>query len=119
MAEILNAKITGTSLTMADHGCLVFWITVKGSGWGCNIGGFGIGKGYLGAKKFEGYAPGTEAIMRIMDTVGVDRWEDLKGCYLRVESDGWGGIITKIGHITDDKWFDLAEFFKSKSEEKQ
>ena len=115
--EIRNAKITSVSISMADHGCLTFWVTVKGCGWGCSIGGYSIGHGYLGAKKFEGYAPGIEAMMRIMDTVGVDRWEDLKEEYIRVESNSWGGTITKIGHITDDKWFDIDAFFKSKSEE--
>ena len=27
MEEILNAKITSVSLSMADHGCLTFYIT--------------------------------------------------------------------------------------------
>ena len=56
-------------------------------------------------------------MMRIMDIVGVDKWEDLKDKYIRVESNGWGGTIKKIGHITDDKWFDIDEFFKSKAKE--
>lgn len=28
---------------------------------------------------------------------------------------GWEQRITKIGHITSDKWFDIDEFFKSKA----
>ena len=113
--EILNAKITSTSITMADHGCLTFWVTVQGCCWGVSIGGYSIGHGYLGADEFDGYAPGLEAMMRIMDVAGVDKWEDLKDKYIRVESDGWGRSIKKIGHITDDKWFDIDEFFKSKA----
>ena len=115
--EILNAKITSVSISMADHGCLTFWITFKGSGWGCSIGGYSIGHGYLGAEKFKGYAPGTEAMMRIMDTVGVERWEDLKEKYIRVECDNRYLGVGKIGHITDDKWFDIDAFFKSKYDE--
>lgn len=116
--EILNAKITSVSISMADHGCLTFWITIKGCGWGCSIGGYSIGHGYLGAHTFQGYAPGTEAMMRIMDTVGVDRWEDLKEKYIRVKTDnGWGSPITKIGNITEDKWFDIDAFFKSKAKQ--
>ena len=109
--EIINAKITNVSLTMRDHGVLTFFLTVEGSGWGCNVGGYVIGKGYLGADTFEGSAKGIEAMMRIMDTVGVDRWEDLAGKYVRIESEGWGGIIHKIGNVIKDKWFDMKEFF--------
>lgn len=70
--KIENAKITNISLTMADHGCLTFWIAVEGAGWGCSIGGYCIGKDCLGANEFSGYGPGLEAMMRIMDVVGVD-----------------------------------------------
>jgi hypothetical protein len=117
--EILNAKITSTSITMADHGCLTFWVTIEGGGWGVSIGGYKIGNGYIGADEFDGYGPGLEAMMRIMDIVGVEKWEDLKDKYIRVESNGWGERITKIGHITSNKWFDIDEFFKSKAKNKE
>ena len=52
-------------------------------------------------------------MMRIMDVVGVSRWEDLKGEYCRVESEGWGSSIHKIGNIMKDKWFDIDQFFKT------
>ncbi len=115
--KIVNAKITSASITMADHGCLTFWVTVQGGGWGISIGGYAIGHGYLGADEFDGDGAGLEAMMRIMDVVGVEKWEDLKGNYIRVEDNGWGESIRKIGHITDDKWFDIDEFFKSKAKE--
>ena len=112
---IENAKITHTDLSMADHGVLTFTLTLEGAGWGTNYGGYVIGKGCLGAKTFEGSAKGTEAIMRIMDTVGVERWNDLKGKYVRVYTGGWGATITKIGNIISDKWFDIKEFFSEGS----
>lgn len=115
--EILNAKITSTSITMADHGCLTFWVTIDGGGWGVSIGGYAIGSGYLGADEFNGYGLGLEAMMRIMDVVGVEKWEDLTDKYIRVESNGWGKPITKIGNIIHDQWFDVDEFFKSKDKE--
>ena len=111
MTEIINMKICKSELSMADHGVLTFNLTLEGSGCGVVYGGRVIGKGCLGAKEFEGSAKGTEALMRIMDTVGVERWEDLPGKYVRVVSDGWGSTITKIGNIIDDKWFDAKEFF--------
>lgn len=108
---IENAKITGVSISMADHGCITFWVNVEGKGWGCGIGGYCVGHGYLGADHFDGYGKGLEAMARIMDTVGVEKWEDLKGKYCRVESEGWGGMIHKIGNLINDKWFDIKEFF--------
>lgn len=112
MAEIKNARIENVSITMADHGCLTFHLALDGGSWGCCYGGYCIGHGYLGANEFTASAKGLECIMRIMNTVGVERWEDLKGKYIRIVDPGWGGTITKIGHITDDKWFDIKEFFQ-------
>lgn len=116
MPEILNAKITNVSLTMADHGVLTFFVTVEGSGWGCSLGGYVIGKGCLGDDDDDFQSEsglGLVAMMRIMNVVGVSRWEDLKGEYCRVESEGWGSSIHKIGNIMKDKWFDIDQFFKT------
>lgn len=114
MEEILNAKITNVSLSMADHGCLTFWITLSGGGWGVSVGGYAIGRGYLGANNFEGSAAGLEAMMRIMDVVGVEKWEDLKGKYIRIKSEGWWSTIHTIGNVLEDEWFDLKKFFEDK-----
>ena len=114
--EILNAKITSTSIIMADHGCLTFWVTVEGGGWGVSIGGYSIGHGYLDADEFHGYGPGLEAMMRIMDVVGVDKWEDLNGKYIRVKTNGWGNKVDIIGNITKEKWFNIKEFFETQKD---
>jgi hypothetical protein len=111
--EIKNAKITNISVSMEDHGCLTFYITLDGGGWGCTYGGYCIGKGYLGAKEFYSTDAGLEIIMRIMDTVGVEKWEDLKGKYCRVKTEGWGGTIRAIGNILTNKWFDIEEFYSN------
>ena len=114
--EICNAKITKVSLSMADHGCLTFYIGLNGGGWCCNFGGYCIGHGYLGAESFQGSDAGLEVLMRIMDTVGVECWEDLKGQYCRVKTEGWGGKILSIGNILKDKWFDIKEFYNTYDE---
>ena len=110
---IVNAKITGTTLTMEAHGCLSFYIFVECDGWSCGIGGYCIGHGYVGcnAEEFSSSEKGLVAMMRIMDVVGVEKWEDLPGKYIRIVDDGWGSKITKIGNIVKDKWFDIKEFF--------
>ena len=35
----------------------------------------------------------------------------LPGKYIRIEDNGLGSTITKIGNIIEEKWFDLKEFF--------
>lgn len=109
-----NAKIAGTAITMADHGCITFWLYLEGDGWGCGFGGYCIGNGYLGAKNFSGHGSGLEAMARIMNTVGVDKWEDLNGKMVRAITNGFGGTIDEIGNIIEDKWFNIKEFFAEK-----
>ena len=115
---IENALIEKVDLSMADHGCLTLAMTLQGDGWGVTYGGYCLGKGYLGADDdfFSGSAAGMEYLMRIMDTVGVERFQDLKGKYVRVATKGWGGQVKIIGNILKDKWFDAETFFIDKKE---
>ena len=106
-----NAKIADVSFSMADHGCITFWVFIETAEGSCSIGGYCIGHGYVGANDFTGYGEGIEAMARIMNVVGVERWEDLKGQYCRVEPDESTGRILKIGNIIKEKWFDIDEFF--------
>ena len=115
--EIRTAKIIDTAITMEDHGCLTFDLMLEGSGWRVNYGGYAIAHGYRGATEFKAEnGNGLEAIMLIMDVVGVDRWEDLKGKYVRVDAT-WrnGAPVDKIGNIIENKWFNIREFFTTKS----
>lgn len=116
--KIENALITNVDLSMADHGCFTLVMTLSGSGWGVTYGGYCLGKGYLGADDdfFDGSAAGVEYLMRIMDTVGVERFQDLKGKYVRVAIKGWGDSVKIIGNIIKDKWFDAETFFIDKKE---
>ena len=115
---IENALIEKVDLSMADHGCLTLAMTLQGGGWGVTYGGYCLGKGYLGADDdfFSGSAAGMEYLMRIMDTVGVERFQDLKGKYVRVAIKGCGGQVKIIGNILKDKWFDAETFFTDKKE---
>lgn len=110
--KIENAKIKSVSLSMGDHGCLTSNILLEGAGWACYYGGYCLGHGYLGAKEFDGSPKGIISLMRIMDTVGVEKWEDLKEKYIRVATKGWGNTIKIIGNIIKDKWFDYESFFQ-------
>lgn len=112
--ELLNAKITNVSLNMKNHGCVTLDICLDGHGWGVVYGGYCLGKGYLGAEDnfFKGSAQGMEAIIRIMDTIGVDDLDNMVGKYVRVASKGLGSSIKIIGNIIEDKWFDYESFFE-------
>lgn len=116
--SIENALITNVDLSMADHGCLTLAMTLEGGGWGVVYGGYCLGKGYLGADDdfFDGSADGMEYLMRIMDTVGVEKFQDLKGKYVRVATKGWGDPVKIIGNIIKNKWFDAETFFADKKE---
>jgi len=115
---IENAKITSVDLSMADHGVFTLSVGLDGGSWGCVYGGYVIGKGYLDASEFEGCKSGVESIMRIMDTIGVERFNDMTGKYVRVAvSDKWGHSIKIIGNIIKDKWFDIDSFFEDKKAE--
>lgn len=113
-----NAKITKVDLSMADYGCLTLEMTLEGAGWGVVYGGYCLGKGYLGAEEsdFRGSSAGIEYLMRIMDVVGVEKFQNLKGQYIRVASKGWGSTIKIIGNLIQDQWFDAETFFIDKKE---
>lgn len=117
--KIENALIEKVDLSMADHGCFTLAMTLDGGGWGVVYGGYCLGKGYLGAEDdfFDGSAAGMEYLMRIMDTVGVERFQDLKGKYVRVATKGWGDQVKIIGNILKDQWFDAETFFIDKKED--
>lgn len=106
-----NAKITDVSLGIGDHCCLTFSIVLKGSGWGTCFGGYNLA--FFNGTKFKGSESsekGLEALKRIMDVVGVAKWEDIKGHYVRVKQQD--RLVVGIGNIIEDKWFEPREFFK-------
>ena len=111
--EIENAQITGVSISMADHNCLTFKIYLKcGAGFMCGIGNYRIGIGMMGADYWEGNGSALVGMMKIMDTVGVSRWESLEGMYCRISYAEDCKTVQKIGHLLDDKWFDVRTFFQ-------
>ena len=115
-----NALIKNVSLSSADYCCLCLGIELKGDPWGCVYGGYSLGNIYPDRYEkdtYEGSAAGMEAIMRLMDVVGVSRREDMQGKYVRVAIKGWGSTIKIIGNIINDRWFDYKTFFTDKKEE--
>jgi hypothetical protein len=102
--KIMNARIESTKLGTADRGLLTAWIFLE---YG-NSGGQGFGGYYLDAYSAakddrEPSAACGLFIARLLETVGVDSWEKLKGQHVRVMGDQ--DRLVAIGHILDNKWF--------------
>lgn len=76
------------------------------------IGGYSL-DGYDKESKLRVFSVKSfEAISKILETVGVDKWEDLPGKYIRIKDNGWGSTVDEIGNLMEEKWFNIREFFK-------
>lgn len=110
--QILNGKITEADLVMVEQGVFIMLLSLAGDGWEVDYGGHVLGKGFVGATEFSSEPKGIEQIMRVMDTIGVAHFKDLKGSYVRIavhQKDK--GKVNIVGNIIADKWFDIADFF--------
>lgn len=115
---ISNAIITSTMLGREDHEIMTWMIYIKTASFVCGIGGYCLDEYDKETKTRVFRTESMESISELLDVVGVDKWEDLPGKYIRFEDNGWGSNITKIGNIIEDRWFDMKEFFgKSKQGE--
>lgn len=94
-----NAKIKNTMLGYEDHGILTCYLRLEQEGSSQVFGGY-----RLDAPKDKQSELGSFWIKRILKTVGVRKWEELKDKYVRVDGEDYGEI-RGIGHIIDDNWF--------------
>lgn len=112
MPEIRNAKITATQLGYCEKGILTFGLCLDIAGGGGVWYGNVVLDSYDKTKGERIASPKSmECISAILKTVGVDNWEQLTGQYIRIEDNGWGDTIDKIGNLMEEKWFSLKEFF--------
>ena len=109
--EIKNARITKTMLGREDHGVMTFMIFIESGSTGVGVGGYALDQYDKETKTRVCHPIGLEAISTILDVVGVEKWEDLPGKYIRFEDRGWGSTVDAIGNIIEDKWINLREFF--------
>ena len=118
MEQIINAQINSTRFGFDEHYHLIFDIKFSNiNGW-LTMGSYCIGRGSVyvdNESSITGSKKGTESMARIMWAVGADTWENLKGTYCRIKFDE-SGKVTSIGHILEDKWFNLVEYMKRKDE---
>lgn len=76
------------------------------------MGGYALDEYNKALDKRVCRAESLELITEIMKTVGVYKWEDLKGKYIRTVDRGWGETIKTIGNLLGDRWFNIDEFFE-------
>ena len=102
------ATIESTRLGYQDHGILTADLTLRWGSSGISVGGYALDRptaAHDGSRGREGTAFGLDQIIQILSTVGVSRWEDLKGKQLIVLFDGdggWGTIAVGIASTTDE-----------------
>lgn len=92
-----NVKIVSTRLIICGdeaRGCASFWLYLEGAG---SFGGYSLDD--PGNDGRVGTAFGMDAIIGVCRAVGVCAWEDLAGCYARVDREDSPTVLT---HITDD-----------------
>ena len=94
MIEIKNAIIKKTFLGIEDHGVFTAIISL-------NYGGSeqGFGQHDLTYKAY-----GITYLRKILETVGVDSWEELVGKPIRSKCEHTK--VHAIGHLIEDKWFE-------------
>lgn len=108
--EIKNAIIENTSLGTEGHGIMTIWLHLNYGGSGQGFGGYSLDDYDEKKEKRIGTAYGCEFIKRILEVVGVEKWEDLKGKHIRVKATL--GKVLSIGNIVEDKWFNPEELVK-------
>ena len=107
MREKRNAVIESTTLgPAAGNGIFSLYLTLNYGGSGQGFGGYALDKhnGQHSERSARyGTAYGMEFIRRVLETVGVEKWEDLKGKYVRVDMEF--SKVHGIGHVIEEKWF--------------
>ena len=114
LMEIRNAKITKTMLGRENHGIFTFMIHIEFGCSGCAVGCYALDEYDTETQTRVFKAESMEIIAKILDVVGVDTWEDLKGQYIRIKDNGWGSTVNEIGNLMEEKWINIRQFFEEK-----
>lgn len=118
MSKIVNAQIDETFFGREEHGILTCYLYLKGNGFGVGLGGRALDEYDKNKKRRIATQEGFELIEHILDVVGVKKWEDLVGKYIRIELSevGIGYKATRIGNLIKDDWLDFEKFFDERGD---
>jgi len=111
--EIKNAVIESAVIDIADRGFLTVWVHLDYGGSGQGFGGYALylPKSWTHHRLREGAAG--HFLYRVMEIAGVGKWDQLKGKTVRVKI--VNGLVSAIGHIVKNDWFDPGKDFKETS----
>ncbi len=101
-----NAVIESVEIQYDRGEFLCPYVHVSGKGWGVGFGGVVCDRkdSNEDCRSLTG-----QFIMRVLNTVGVERWSDLEGRPVRIRHRGAGRAAVAIGHFLRDDWFYLEE----------
>jgi hypothetical protein len=107
------AKIDSTHLGSEDHGITTAFLHCSWKGGAVGVGGFclDVSTGKPDYKR-RGTAYGLDHILRLMETVGVNRWEDLPGKQVIVlfqTENHLGSTSAGIANVLNDEVLILKE----------
>lgn len=112
MERITHAMITDTFLGREDHGIFTFYIGLQADSYYISFGGYELDE-YDGRSRKRVFTnKGLKAISDVLEVVGVDNWEKLKGRQIKVVDRGWRYGIDEIISLDGTKRFNIREFFK-------
>lgn len=111
MSEVVNAQIKATSLGVDDGPCFSCWLYLEWPGAGIGFGGYALDEYDKAKNRRCGVGMSIDFLQEIMDVVGVRKWEDLKGKYVRLDTEGWGGKALGIGNLLEEKWLYPQQWF--------
>ena len=107
---IENARIESTMLGIKDHGIMTAFLHLDFEGSCQGFGGYGLDSYDREEEKRVASKACGYFIKRVLETVGVENWEDLHGKYIRAKRSFTK--IHAIGNILEDKWFNPREEFE-------
>ena len=102
--QIKNARITAVRISLDRGIFLCPRIYLEGAGWGVSFGGLICNKRGSDPTPLLGFF-----MMRVLETLDLEAWEDLPGKLIRTKSEGIGGRCLEIGHPIENKWFAISE----------
>jgi len=112
--------IKSTSFGTESHGIITATLHVQWKGGGIGVGGYCLDEPKKDAEGKHlgrfGTSYGLDHLMRVMETVGVDTWEQLPGkqvIVLFADGGGWGSTACGLAGITNEKVLDFKEHASS------
>ena len=109
--EIKNAIIEDTILGYQDSGILTFQLQLSYGNSCQHFGGYALDRPIKDADgtfiRRQGVGWGMELIAEVLNVVGVEKWEDLKGKQIRVKVEHVK--VHAIGNVLKDKWLNPSE----------